>query len=274
MQIMLAGALYLGTMLCVMTGIGVTQTVQDSLPELTKIDVKPNMGKDIPLELSFRNTRNEETLLKEYFQPGKPVIMALAYSNCPMLCSLVLDGLFEGINGLEWLPGEKYRVLTVSIDPEETATDAARRKDSYLSRFKIRPPEEGWEFLTGEEKNIKMLADALGFRYYYDEEIQQYAHPAVVFILTGDGKISRYHFGLDYPARDLKFSLMEASQGNIGSTFDKMILYCFRFDPEAKGYVLFAANLMRLSGGITLVLVIIGLALFWLKERKMKIASK
>ena len=245
-----------------------SQVVNDSIPGLLEIDIIPRTGETIPLNLEFVNTRNEHVVLSEYFDEDTPVLMVLAYSNCPMLCSLVLDGVVDGVGNLEWLPGDKFRMLTVSIDPNEKVSDASRRQGLYLRRFKEEVKPENWDFLVGEEKNIKTLADALGFEYYYDENIQQFAHPAVLFVLTGKGIISRYHFGLDFPERDLRFSLMEASQGKIGNTFDKLLLYCFQYDPDAQGYVLVAAQTMKLGGLATVIIGVFILTGLWLKEKK------
>ncbi len=260
----LCPALFLWGFLTIATG----QAVNDSIPGLLKIDVQENSGTQIPLDLSFTNTRNEPVQLQDYFNDDVPVLMVLAYSDCPMLCSLVLDGLYEGVRQMNWVPGNGYRLLTVSIDPKETFGTAQRKQQLYLERFPYPVAPESWDFLVGEQSQIDELADVLGFKYYFDEDIQQFAHPAVVFVLTGEGIISQYHFGLQFPGRDLKFSLMDASQGKIGTVFDKLILYCFHYDPDAKGYVLFASNLMRLGGAVTLIIVVFALALFWLYERK------
>ena len=255
-------------LLVIFSNIISSQVVNDSIPGLLEIDIIPKMGETIPLNLEFVNSRNESVVLSEYFDEDTPVLMVLAYSNCPMLCSLVLDGVVEGVGNLEWLPGDKFKMLTVSIDPNEKVSDASRRQGLYLRRFKEEVKPENWDFLVGEEENIKTLADALGFEYYYDENIQQYAHPAVLFVLTGKGRISRYHFGLDFPERDLRFSLMEASQGKIGDTFDKLLLYCFQYDPDAQGYVLVAAQTMKLGGLATVIIGVFILTGLWLKEKK------
>ncbi|MFQ6610617.1 MAG: SCO family protein [Fidelibacterota bacterium] len=256
--------LFLTGLLTLSTG----QAVNDSLPELMKIDVVENSGDQIPLGLSFTNTRNESVSLQDYFSEGVPVLMVLAYSDCPMLCSLVLDGLYEGVRQMDRIPGDGYRILTVSIDPKESTDTAARKQKLYLDRFPVDVSPESWDFLVGEQSQIDELANALGFKYYFDERLQQYAHPAVVFVMTGEGHISRYHFGLEYPGRDLKFSLIDASKGKIGTVFDKLVLYCFHYDPDAKGYVLFASNLMKLAGAVTLVAVVLILGSFWIYERK------
>ncbi len=263
-------AVCLGLFLGIFQTPGMGQVLNDSIPGLLKIDVEENLGDHIPLDLSFFNTRNKPVQLKDYFTEGVPALVVMAYSDCPMLCSLVLDGLYDGVSQMDRFPGEGYRILTVSIDPEETPGMAKRKQDLYLERFTEKISPESWDFLVGNEPQIKTLADALGFKYYYDEDLKQFAHPAVLFVLTGEGVISRYFFGLEFPSRDLKFALIDASQGKIGSTIEKLILYCFHYDPDARGYVLFAANLMKLGGAVTLAILIIMLATYWMYERKKK----
>ena len=244
------------------------QAVKDSLPELLNIDVVEHSGDQIPLGLTFTNTRNELVRLQDYFSEGVPVLMVLAYSDCPMLCSLVLDGLYEGVHQMDWIPGDEYRILTVSIDPKETTGTAARKQQLYLDRFPVDVKPESWDFLVGEQPQLDELANALGFKYYFDEQLQQFAHPAVVFVLTGEGFISRYHFGLQYPGRDLKFSLIDASKGKIGTVFDKLVLYCFHYDPDAKGFVLLSSNWMKLGGAWTWLAFVLIWGSFWFIDRK------
>ncbi|MBD3299203.1 MAG: SCO family protein [candidate division Zixibacteria bacterium] len=243
------------------------QVVMDSVAELQGIDVIEHPGDTIPLDLTFTNDQGEEVMLGDYFHNEKPVILTLSYTNCPMLCTVLLNGLTNGVRGLEWRPGAEYQMVNVSIDPLETVELTQQRKKRYLESVGPMQSKRGWAFLVGNEDNINALSDAVGFQYYYDEKQDMYAHPAVIFILTEAGVISRYLYGIEYAPRDLKLSLLEASEGKIGSTVDRIILYCFHYDPDAGGYVLFASNVMRLGGLVTLILLAVFLGTYWVRER-------
>ncbi len=243
------------------------QVVMDSVAELQGIDVVEHPGDTIPLDLRFTNDQGQDVTLGDYFHNGKPVILTLSYTNCPMLCTVLLNGLTNGVRELEWRPGAEYQMVNVSIDPLETVELTQQRKKRYLESVGPMQSKRGWAFLVGNEDNINALSDAVGFKYYYDEKQDMYAHPAVVFILTEEGVISRYLYGIEYSPRDLKLSLLEASEGKIGSTVDRIILYCFHYDPDAGGYVLFASNVMRLGGLITLILLAVFLGTYWVRER-------
>ncbi|HWO56864.1 MAG TPA: SCO family protein [bacterium] len=241
------------------------QLIQDSVPELRKIDIVEHLGDTIPLDLPFVNDAGDSVTLRRYFGQGRPVLLTLAYSDCPMLCSIVLNGLTNGVRDIDWHPGGEFLMLTVSIDPTETVAIAAAKKQRYLESLP-KAEADGWVFLVGPESSSKALADAIGFRYYYDAERKQYAHPAGAFVIAEDGMISRYLYGIDFKPRDLSFALMEASKGKIGNTIDRIILYCFHYDPDAKGYVLFAGNLMKLGGVLTLLLLGSFLCLQWWRD--------
>lgn len=243
------------------------QVVQDSLPELQKIDVVEHLGESIPLDLTFTNDAGERGQLSSYFHQGKPVVLVLAYYTCPMLCTMVLNGVSDAVKELNWLPGKEFQILTISIDPSETTELAAAKKARYLDNLGKKGSENGWRFFVGAEDQSKALADAVGFKYYWDSEQKMYAHPAVVMILTEEGKISRYLYGLEYKPQDLKFSLLEASQGKIGSTIDRLILYCYHYDPASKGYVALAGRIMRLGGGLTLIILAVVIGTLWARER-------
>jgi len=242
------------------------QVVLDSVAELQGIDVVEHAGDTIPLNLAFTDDQGKSVSLNDYFHKGKPVILTLSYTNCPMLCTVLLNGLTNGVRELEWRPGAEYQMVNVSIDPLETVELTLQRKKRYLESVGPMQSNGGWAFLVGSEENINTLADAVGFKYYYDEDKKMYAHPAVVFLLTEDGVISRYLYGIQYTPQDLKLSLLEASEGKIGTTIDRIILYCYHYDPEAGGYVVLAGNIMRLGGLVTLVLLAVFLGTYWARE--------
>jgi protein SCO1/2 len=247
---------------------GRSQIVMENTPELQNIDVVEHLGEQIPLHLEFINSAGDTVSLQKYFKSGTPVLLTLAYYECPMLCTFVLNGLSKGVAKVAFLPGQDFQMLTVSIDPTETAQLAAAKKKNQVAAIGKAVDTTGWEFFVGEAANITELAESVGFKYYYDQQRDEYAHAAVSFILTGDGIISRYLYGIEYKEQDLRFALMEASEGRIGDTLDKFLLFCYHYDPDAKGYVIFAGNVMRIGGVITVLILGTVLLMLWRKENK------
>ncbi len=243
------------------------QVIQDSVPELMEIDIIEHLGDSLPLNLSFVDDNGSEVTLSDYFKGDKPVILTLGYYECPMLCNLVFNGVSEGIKELGWVPGEKYQVISVSIDPLETADLAANKKANYIKFLEMPGASDGWHFLVTESENARTLADVIGFKYYYVEDRDEYAHAAAAYLISPDGVISRYLYGIQYTAINLKLGLLEASEGKIGSTMDKILLYCYRYDPDAKGYVLFAQNAMKVGGVVTVVLIALLVGSLFIRER-------
>ena len=239
-------------------------------PPVSGIDVEEHLGERIPLDLEFTNDEGKKVKLDEYFHQGKPVVIVLAYYNCPMLCTLVLNGLADAVKQTGWTAGKEYKIITVSIDTSETAELADQKRKSYL-KYLARPDgDAGWRFHVGEQSQILGLASALGFKYFYVEDRKEFAHPAVVFILSEDGKISRYLYGIQFKERDFRLALVEASEGKVGNTLDRLLLYCFHYDPNAKGYVVMATNVMKLGGVATILLLGIFLAIMWKRDRNSK----
>ena len=179
------------------------------------------------------------------------MILTLNYFRCPMLCKLLLNGLVEGIRGLPWTPGDQFEVITVSFDPLETHTLAMLKKEEYIGELGRPAAAAGWHFLTGTQPNIKALTDAVGFSYRYDEERQQYAHPAGIFLLTPNGRVARVLYGVVFEPKTLKLALTEAGEGKVGSAGEQILLDCFHYDANAGRYVVAAGNIMRLGGAAT-----------------------
>lgn len=254
-----------------LTGSAWSQVIRDDVAELKRIDVEEHLGETIPLDLIFVNTAGDSVPLGNYFVAGKPVLLTLAYYECPMLCTFVLNGLSKAVGQIAFTPGNDFQMITVSIDPTENPVLAAAKKKNQVAAIGKMVDESGWEFLVGSEENIRLLSEAVGFKYYYDTERDEYAHPAVSFILTDHGVLSRYLYGLEYPEQDLRLALLEASQGMIGDTFDKILLFCFHYDPDAKTYVVFAGNVMRAGGVITVLLLGGILLILWRRERKVPV---
>lgn len=231
------------------------------------IDVVEHLGEQIPLDMEFTNDEGKKVKLDDYFHQGKPVVIVLAYYNCPMLCTLVLNGVADAAKQNKWIPGKDYRIVTISIDTSETAELAGLKRKRYLDYLAKPEANAGWRFHVGEQSQIGQLAKALGFTYFYDEDRKEFAHPAVVFILGEDGKISRYLYGIQFSERDFRLALVEASEGKVGNTIDRLLLYCFHYDPSAKGYVVMAVNVMKLGGLATMLILGLFLAVMWKRDR-------
>ena len=220
----------------------------DELLETARFEQRLNA--QVPLDLGFRDETGQAVRLGRYMG-AKPIILALAYYDCPNLCNIVLDDLVENLRELPFVLGEQFDVVTVSIDPRETPQLAATKKDSFLRHYGRSDTAGGWHALTGEQAAIQRLADAIGFRYAYDAELGQYAHPSGLLVLTPQGKISRYFYGLVYSPTDLRLGLVEASANKIGSPIDQVLLRCYRYDPVAGKYSVAIMEGVRIAGLLT-----------------------
>ncbi len=230
-----------------------------------EVGISQRLDEQVPLDAVFRDETGRSVKLGDYCN-GKPVILTLVYYRCPRLCSLVLNYLTESMRKLDYRIGAEFDVVTVSFDPRETPELARAKKEAYLDAYGHPGADRGWHFLTGEDASIKRLAEAVGFRYTFDPERNQFAHASAVMILTPDGKIARYLFGLDYPPRDLRFSLEDASQNKIGSPIAQPIrLLCFSYDPHTGRYSFLVMRLVQAAGILTLVFLGLG---FWKLTRK------
>lgn len=243
------------------------QPAQSAPDQLEGVGVEEKLGARLPLDLTFVDSDNRRVQLREFFDGKTPVLLTLNYSNCPKLCHLQLNGLFEGLEALDWSVGEKFRIITVSINPQETIERAAATKRHYLTAYDRPGAEKGWAFLTGSEANIKRLADDVGFHYRYDSATQQYIHVAVTMVCTPDGRLSRYLYGVEYPAQTIRLALLEASEGKIGTTMDRILMFCFHYDPARGSYTLAAVRLMQAGGVLTLGILGTVLTIWWLRER-------
>jgi protein SCO1 len=223
-------------------------------PELLKeVGVDQKLNDEIPLNLAFRDEHGRSVELAQFFG-SKPVILTLVYYNCPMLCTQVLNGLDRSLEVLPLEIGKDFNVVTVSIDPTDRPVVAEAKQAMYAGMYRRPGAQYGWHFLTGDELQIKQLADSVGFRYAYDPDSKQYAHASAIMLLTPAGKISRYFYGVSYPERDLRLGLVEASEGKIGSPVDAVLLFCYHYDPHTGKYGLLISRVLQL-GGILTVLV-------------------
>lgn len=259
---------------------GVAGTLQAQLAEqvpavLEDVGVTEHLDAKLPLDLEFVDEDGEIVRLGQFFDGDRPVILTLNYYKCPMLCGLMLNGVVDGLDAMAWSPGEEFEIVTVSINPLETPELATAKKQNYLKRLDRPAVAEGWHFLTGRELEIKRLAETVGFGYSYDPETQEYAHAAAIMVCTPDGRVARYLYGIEYPAKRLKFALLEAAEGSVGSTLDQLILYCYHYDPTNRRYSPVAMNIMRVGGGATALILGISLGIFWIREwRRKKIDEK
>lgn len=245
-----------------------SQVVLDTPRPLQGVDIVEHLGETIDLGLSFFDESGAPVHLEDYFAEGRPVLLILGYYECPMLCNLVFNGTASGVRNMGWTPGDKFQIVTVSIDPGEGSELARAKKGNYLKSLGLADDHQGWRFLVGDASNIKQLADAVGFQFVYDEDTDEFAHAAVVTVLTDEGKISRYLYGVQFLAKDLKLALLEASEGKIGSTLERILLYCYRYDPDSKSYAMVAVNVMKLGGLVTVLGLGIFLGVMWFRERK------
>ena len=244
------------------------QFAGETPPELEGIEITDRSGDMAPADLPLVNEAGEAVTLGDYLGGSRPVVLQLVYYDCPMLCSLVMNGFVNSAKELDWVPGRDYEVVSVSFDPRDTPEMAAAKKKTYVAALEKPGSESGWHFLTGSEESVRTLADAVGFAYRWLPEKKEFSHAAGIFLLTPEGKISRTLYGIAYPAKDLKFSLLEASEGRLGSPMDKLLLYCFAYDPEKHKYALVALNVMKLGGALTVLALGIFLAVNWTRERR------
>lgn len=235
--------------------------------ELEGIGIKDHSGKDVPRDVTLTDQDGKQVRLGDYFDGKRPVLLALAYYECPMLCSLVLTGVLEGVKPLRWTAGEDYRVLVVSFDPRDTPQRAADKRKAYMDAYGRKLGPRGWDFLVGDAAAVKRVAESVGFGYRWDERQQQYAHAAGAFVLTPEGRISRTLYGLSF-VTDLRLSLLEASEGKIGTVMERVLLFCYHYDPVSRGYILATMRVVKLSGVLTILVLGAFLLRFWRAERR------
>ncbi len=225
-------------------------TTSQQLMEKVGIDQKLNA--QVPLDLVFRDESGKTVRLGQYFGT-RPVILTLNYYRCPMLCSQVLNGLASTLNVLKFEPGKDFEIVTVSIDPTETPILAADAKEGYLKRYKRPGGAQAWHFLTGDQAAIDALATSVGFRYAFDSESRQYAHASGILVLTPQGNVARYYYGIEYPPNDLRLGLVEASHGRIGNVVDAVLLLCYHYDPSIGRYTLLTLRVLKGAAVATLL---------------------
>lgn len=240
-------------------------------PGLKNVGIEQHLNQQLPLDLAFRDENGKAVQLGDYFGK-KPVILSLVYYRCPMLCSEVLAGLEGSLKAITFNAGDQFNVLTISFDPKDTPQTATEKKAAMLKAYKRPGAADGWHFLTGSQASIDALTQAVGFQYQYDAKIDQFAHTTAIMVMTPQGKIAQYYYGVEFPPNDLRLGLVQASQEKIGTLADEVVLYCYHYDPQAGRYSAIISHILQLAGGATVFSI--GLLLMILVRRNPKHDAK
>jgi protein SCO1 len=234
----------------------------------TEVKMDEQLGRAVDLNLTFTDHTGKAVRLADYFTDGKPVLLTLNYFTCTTMCSILLENLARNVRQLGWIPGDNFRMVTVDINPAETVEAAAVKRAEYLKTMGA--PNADWSMLVGTEENIRSIADQTGFRYVYDAETKQYGHPMAIIFLSPKGIVARYLYGMDFAPRDLKFALIESSQGRLGSPIDKVIITCYHFDPTRGTYGPYIMGILRLTGAFTILVIGAVMVILWRREAQRK----
>lgn len=244
-------------------------------PILQKVGIDQKLGAQVPLDLPFQNAKGETVTLRQYLNGGnRPVVLSLVYYNCPMLCPRSLDALSNSLGLMTLDPGKDYQVITVSFDPRDTPQTSAHQKEIQIQKLNRKGAEQSWHFLTGSQSSIQQLTQSVGFRYQWDPQSKQFAHATALILLTPQGKVSKYFYGIDYSPTDLRLGLVQASDEKIGSFVDPILLFCCEYNPMTGRYDLLIRRVLALCAAIT-VLLLGGMVFFMLRfDRNRKNSGK
>ena len=234
---------------------------------LREIGFDQNLDQYVPLDVPFRDESGRTVRLADYFG-SRPVVLVFAYYDCPMLCTQVINGLSTALNILSLAPGKDFEIVTVSFNPRDTPATASAKKAVYLERYTRDGAAQAWHFLSGDQPSIDRLTKAAGFRYVWDAETKQFAHPTGVIVLTADGRLSRYLFGIEYGPRDLRYALVEASAGSVGNAADTLLLYCYHYDPMTGRYGFVVMRAVRIAGAATVLALVSFIIVMVRKEKR------
>jgi len=249
-------------------------TSSELVPDiLEKVGIDQKLNAQLPLDAVFRDESGRQVRLGNFF--GKrPVVLSLVYYECPMLCTQVLNGAVAAFKVMNFTAGSEFDVVTLSFNPKETPAMAAAKKQTYMAKYGRPEAAKGWHFLTGDKAAIDAVAEAVGFRYTFDQASQQYVHASAIMVVTPDGRLSKYFYGIEYPPKDLRLGLIEASGGRIGTPVDQVLLYCYHYDPHSGKYSMVVMNVLRLGGALTVALIVGFIVTMWSRDRrKPKIAA-
>ncbi|HEY7412517.1 MAG TPA: SCO family protein [Vicinamibacteria bacterium] len=264
-----------GVVAALVLGLGAARPLAaqpDRPAALRDVAFDQRLGETLPLDAAFRDEQGLSVPLRALFR-GRPVVLSLVYYECPMLCTLTLNGLVSALGTLSLDAGRDFDVITVSFDSRETPALAAAKKAAYLKRYGRAGAADGWRFLTGDEAAVKALTAAVGFRYAWDDRTRQFAHPAGVVVATPEGRIARYLFGVEYAPKDLRLALVESGQGRIGTVLDQVVLYCYQYDPTTGRYGAAVMRIVRGAGVLTLVALGGFITVMWRRERAAALAD-
>ncbi len=260
-----SGLLLLIIVLC--SSFTAAAQLNNGLPSDVKgLELEQKLNAPVDPDLTFLNEEGQTVALRDYLGKGRPVVLNLAYYSCPMLCGIVIKGVTNTLRDIPWTPGREFEVVTISFDPRETSFLAKAKKEAVLVDYGRPQARDGWHFLVDKDGNAKKLADQVGFKYRWIEDQKLFAHGSVTMILTPEGKMSRYLVGIAYEPRDLRLALSEASNGKIGTVVERIMLYCYHYDPEARSYVPTAKRIMRIGGAVIMTLIGAMLFFFWRRE--------
>jgi protein SCO1/2 len=240
-------------------------------PMLQNVGFEPTLNAEMPLDLPFRDETGKDVKLHDYFTQQKPVVLAFVYYGCPMLCDQVQQGVVGTLRMISFNPGRDYEVIFLSFDPRETPEMAAEKKKQDLAHFRRPETANGWHFLTGSKESVEAVTQAANFRYSFDTKNNLFAHASGVLLLTPDGRISRYFYGVEYPGRDMRLGLVDASAGKIGTAVDHVLLFCYHYDPTAATYSASILKLVRLGGVLTILAFVSAVLIF--RRREIRHAS-
>jgi len=257
-------------MFLALTGVAAFSTSAQQLttpPILDKVGITQNLNAQIPPDLVFRDEAGKSVRLGDFFGK-KPIVLSLVYFDCPALCTEVLNGELRTMKAISLDLGKDFDAVTVSFEPKDTPALAKAKRDVYAGQYGRPGAADHWHFLTGDQQSVDAITNAVGFHYAYDSSIRQYAHAAAILVLTPNGRIDRYFYGVIYPARDVRLGLVEASEGKIGTLTDHALLYCYQYDPMTGKYGVVVMNVLRGAGGLTVLILGIFMTLMFLRERK------
>lgn len=251
----------------------VGQTAKSLPPLLQNVRFEPQLNAQLPLDLAFRDETGRNVQFRDYFEQ-KPVLLAFVYYGCPMLCSQVEQGVVGTLRMLSFNPGRDYQVVFVSFDPRETPEMAAQKKETAMQHFRRQETASGWHFLIGPKESIDALTKAANFRYTFDEKTNLFAHASGILLLTPTGRISRYFYGVEYPSRDVRFGLVDASAGKIGTPIDHVLLFCYQYDPSSARYSASILKVIRLGGLLTVLGLVAAILIFRRRDSASTHSSK
>lgn len=250
------------------TGTPAPMVASEKPKEFEGVGITENLGKKLDLALKFKDESGREVSLGTFFDGRKPVLLTLIYFSCPGLCNLHLNGVFEALKKMEWSAGQKFEVVAISFDPKEGSELAAKKKENYLKEY-LRPgTDSGIHFLTADQQTIDQFTNMVGFHYKWNEQANEWAHASAAMIATGDGKLARYLHGIQFEPEVFKLALNEAANGKIGSLMDKMVWYCFRYDPKTSKYTLYAFRMVQVGAALIVFALLAVLVPFWIRSRR------